>query len=157
MPCWKLFLRKHKQCSIEFFKYARAGVSQLLNYYFSNNWIYVYRSHEEMSLKMIDYIVDEHNIDIDSESLKKVKVLLNIQLYSYDTLSWSLRRLISNYINIFSQGSQLEIYLCKQGFQMEPHSLLKIFYYHFTTLYISETDTIGVWILKSLSFQGCWP
>lgn len=27
-----------------------------------------------MSLKMIDYVVDEHNIDIDSGSLKKVKV-----------------------------------------------------------------------------------
>lgn len=36
----------------------------------------VCRSHEEMSLKMIDYIVDEHNIDIDSEILKKVKVWL---------------------------------------------------------------------------------
>lgn len=27
-----------------------------------------------MSLKMIDYIVDEHNIEIDSEIQKKVKV-----------------------------------------------------------------------------------
>ncbi|KAG8366142.1 hypothetical protein BUALT_Bualt17G0045200 [Buddleja alternifolia] len=33
-------------------------------------------SHEEMSLKMIDYIVDEHNIDIDSESLRKVKEMI---------------------------------------------------------------------------------
>ncbi|KAK6139217.1 hypothetical protein DH2020_027037 [Rehmannia glutinosa] len=33
-------------------------------------------SHEEMSLKMIDYVVDEHSIDIDSESLKKVKELI---------------------------------------------------------------------------------
>ncbi|KAL8519031.1 hypothetical protein ACS0TY_010103 [Phlomoides rotata] len=33
-------------------------------------------SHEEMSLKMIDYIVDEHNIDIESESLKKVKEMI---------------------------------------------------------------------------------
>ncbi|KAL7091666.1 hypothetical protein ACP275_12G119000 [Erythranthe tilingii] len=33
-------------------------------------------SHEEMSLKMIDYVVDEHNIDIDPESLKKVKELI---------------------------------------------------------------------------------
>ncbi|KAL6567820.1 hypothetical protein OROGR_001488 [Orobanche gracilis] len=32
--------------------------------------------HEEMSLKMIDYVVDEHNIDIDSELLKKVKELI---------------------------------------------------------------------------------
>lgn len=27
-----------------------------------------------MSLKMIDYIVDEHGIDIDTDCLKKVKV-----------------------------------------------------------------------------------
>ncbi|XP_057774593.1 uncharacterized protein LOC130993640 isoform X2 [Salvia miltiorrhiza] len=33
-------------------------------------------SHEEMSLKMIDYIVDEHNIDTDSEMLKKVKEMI---------------------------------------------------------------------------------
>ncbi|XP_047953110.1 deoxynucleoside triphosphate triphosphohydrolase SAMHD1 homolog isoform X1 [Salvia hispanica] len=37
-------------------------------------WNDVCRSHEEMSLKMIDYIVDEHNIDIDSDFLKRVKV-----------------------------------------------------------------------------------
>ncbi|KAH7570270.1 hypothetical protein JRO89_XS05G0079400 [Xanthoceras sorbifolium] len=30
-------------------------------------------SHEDMSVKMIDYIVDEHNIEIDSENLKRVK------------------------------------------------------------------------------------
>ena len=33
------------------------------------------RSHEEMSLKMIDHIVDEHNIEIDSDILKKAKVI----------------------------------------------------------------------------------
>ncbi|KAI9169782.1 hypothetical protein LWI28_017605 [Acer negundo] len=33
-------------------------------------------SHEDMSLKMIDYIVDEHNIEIDSENLKKVKEMI---------------------------------------------------------------------------------
>ncbi|KAG9154814.1 hypothetical protein Leryth_020077 [Lithospermum erythrorhizon] len=33
-------------------------------------------SHEEMSLKMIDYMVDEHHIDIDPESLKKVKDMI---------------------------------------------------------------------------------
>ncbi|CAK9137776.1 unnamed protein product [Ilex paraguariensis] len=33
-------------------------------------------SHEEMSLNMIDYIVDDHNIDIDSASLKKVKEMI---------------------------------------------------------------------------------
>ncbi|XP_011086556.1 deoxynucleoside triphosphate triphosphohydrolase SAMHD1 homolog isoform X2 [Sesamum indicum] len=33
-------------------------------------------SHEEMSLKMIDHVVDEHNIDIDSESLKRVKEMI---------------------------------------------------------------------------------
>ncbi|KAH6826762.1 HD domain-containing metal-dependent phosphohydrolase family protein [Perilla frutescens var. hirtella] len=33
-------------------------------------------SHEEMSLKMIDYIVDEHNIDIPSDILKKVKEMI---------------------------------------------------------------------------------
>ncbi|PIN13017.1 Metal-dependent phosphohydrolase [Handroanthus impetiginosus] len=32
--------------------------------------------HEEMSVKMIDYIVDEHNIDIDSDGLKKVKEMI---------------------------------------------------------------------------------
>ncbi|KAL1321275.1 uncharacterized protein [Arachis hypogaea] len=32
-------------------------------------------SHEKMSAKMINYMVDEHNIDIDPELLKKVKGL----------------------------------------------------------------------------------
>lgn len=36
-----------------------------------------------MSLKMIDYIVDEHNIEIDSESLKKVKVWLTDVLFYF--------------------------------------------------------------------------
>lgn len=35
-----------------------------------------------MSAKMSDYIVDEHNIDIDSEILKIVKV----ELYSLNSL-----------------------------------------------------------------------
>ncbi|KAI3696512.1 hypothetical protein L1987_79530 [Smallanthus sonchifolius] len=33
-------------------------------------------NHEDMSLNMIDYMVDEHNIDIDSERLKKVKEMI---------------------------------------------------------------------------------
>ncbi|XP_051121989.1 uncharacterized protein LOC127245266 [Andrographis paniculata] len=33
-------------------------------------------SHEEMSIKMIDYIVDEHNIDFDPNSLKRVKEMI---------------------------------------------------------------------------------
>ncbi|KAK2374535.1 hypothetical protein P8452_47127 [Trifolium repens] len=33
-------------------------------------------SHEEMSEKMIDHIVDEHNIDLDSQLLKKVKEMI---------------------------------------------------------------------------------
>ncbi|KAK9276157.1 hypothetical protein L1049_005688 [Liquidambar formosana] len=33
-------------------------------------------SHEEMSGKMIEHIVEEHNIDIDSERLKKVKEMI---------------------------------------------------------------------------------
>ncbi|KAI9168874.1 hypothetical protein LWI28_003167 [Acer negundo] len=33
-------------------------------------------SHEDMSAKMIDYIADEHNIEIDSESLKRVKEMI---------------------------------------------------------------------------------
>ncbi|XP_050372037.1 uncharacterized protein LOC126789974 isoform X2 [Argentina anserina] len=33
-------------------------------------------SHEDMSVKMIDYIVDEHNIEIDPDELKRVKDLI---------------------------------------------------------------------------------
>ncbi|XP_010242985.1 PREDICTED: deoxynucleoside triphosphate triphosphohydrolase SAMHD1 homolog isoform X2 [Nelumbo nucifera] len=33
-------------------------------------------SHEEMSVRMVDYIVDEHNIEIDSQSLKRVKEMI---------------------------------------------------------------------------------
>lgn len=33
-----------------------------------------YRSHETMSVKIIDHIVNEHHIDIDPEMIKKVKV-----------------------------------------------------------------------------------
>lgn len=32
------------------------------------------RSHEQMSVKMVDHIVDEHHIDIDTETIKEVKV-----------------------------------------------------------------------------------
>ncbi|CAJ2648820.1 unnamed protein product [Trifolium pratense] len=32
------------------------------------------RSHEHMSVNMVDYIVGEHNIDIDSQMLTRVKV-----------------------------------------------------------------------------------
>lgn len=32
------------------------------------------RSHEEMSVRMVDHIVDEHQIEIDPEVLKRVKV-----------------------------------------------------------------------------------
>lgn len=41
----------------------------MLNWY--NNH---YRSHEEMSVEMVDHIVDEHHIDIDVETIKRVKV-----------------------------------------------------------------------------------
>lgn len=34
-----------------------------------------------MSVKMIDYIVDEHNIDIGTERLKKVKVECYLQMF----------------------------------------------------------------------------
>lgn len=34
----------------------------------------LFRSHEQMSVDMVDYIVDEHAIDIDSDTVKKVKV-----------------------------------------------------------------------------------
>ncbi|GMH27636.1 hypothetical protein Nepgr_029479 [Nepenthes gracilis] len=33
-------------------------------------------SHEDMSTRMVDYIVDEHNIDIEYEALKKVKDMI---------------------------------------------------------------------------------
>ncbi|CAM8973543.1 unnamed protein product [Rhodiola kirilowii] len=33
-------------------------------------------SHEEMSVKMVDYIVDEHHIEIDSDTLRKVKDMI---------------------------------------------------------------------------------
>ncbi|KAL6187076.1 hypothetical protein ACLB2K_043191 [Fragaria x ananassa] len=33
-------------------------------------------SHEDMSVRMIDYIVDEHNIEIDSDDLRRVKELI---------------------------------------------------------------------------------
>lgn len=39
-----------------------------------------------MSVRMIDYIVDEHNIEIDSDDLKRVKVSLvsfNIIIFYY--------------------------------------------------------------------------
>lgn len=38
--------------------------------------LFHYRSHELMSVKMVDHIVDEHHIDIDSGMIKRVKVYL---------------------------------------------------------------------------------
>lgn len=32
------------------------------------------RSHEDMSVKMVDHIVNQHHIDIDPEMIKRVKV-----------------------------------------------------------------------------------
>lgn len=40
----------------------------------SNLMLFVSRSHEQMSVDMIDYMVDEHNIEIDPEKIKRVKV-----------------------------------------------------------------------------------
>lgn len=34
----------------------------------------LHRSHEDMSIQMVDHIVDEHNIDVDQEMIKRVKV-----------------------------------------------------------------------------------
>lgn len=53
----------------------------LIRFSYTCNWLLQYmnnicRSHEDMSLKMIDYVVDEHNIDIESDAVKKVKVWL---------------------------------------------------------------------------------
>lgn len=42
---------------------------------------WISRSHQDMSVKMIDYIVDENNIEVDPETLKRVKV--NLLYYEY--------------------------------------------------------------------------
>lgn len=34
----------------------------------------LYRSHEQMSVKMIDYIVDQHHIDIETEMTRRIQV-----------------------------------------------------------------------------------
>ncbi|XP_048322886.2 uncharacterized protein LOC125420336 [Ziziphus jujuba] len=39
----------------------------------SKNW-----SHQDMSVKMIDYIVDENNIEVDPETLKRVKEIITV-------------------------------------------------------------------------------
>lgn len=36
--------------------------------------MFYFRSHEQMSVDMIDHIVDERRIDIDSGTIKRVKV-----------------------------------------------------------------------------------
>lgn len=36
--------------------------------------LFVFRSHEQMSVEMIDHMVDAHNIEIDPERIKRVKV-----------------------------------------------------------------------------------
>lgn len=53
------------------------------------------RSHEEMSLKMIDHIVDEHNIEIDSEILKKAKVTSLLNRHSDISFYFSSSRSVS--------------------------------------------------------------
>jgi len=37
--------------------------------------VLVCRSHELMSINMIDYIVDTHHIDVNAQMLKRVKVI----------------------------------------------------------------------------------
>ena len=44
------------------------------------------RVHEEMSEKMVDHIVDEHNIDIDPGDVKRVKVSISILMLSINGL-----------------------------------------------------------------------
>ncbi|KAI4328246.1 hypothetical protein L6164_020617 [Bauhinia variegata] len=56
----------------------------LLRVLTGSKWMLIFfKSHEDMSVKMIDYIVDQHNIDIDPETLKKVKSLL-LQYWDYN-------------------------------------------------------------------------
>ncbi|XP_068637782.1 uncharacterized protein [Aristolochia californica] len=54
--------------------FEREFLPQVLN---GSEWC-----HEQMSVKMVDYMVDEHNIDMDPDSLKKVKEMI---LASSDT------------------------------------------------------------------------
>nr|XP_018627196.1 deoxynucleoside triphosphate triphosphohydrolase SAMHD1 homolog isoform X2 [Nicotiana tomentosiformis] len=64
-------------------------------------------SHEDMSLKMIDYIVDEHGIDIGSDCLKKVKSFIFSLLWNFildsrvDLLSSSIFGFTLNRIKSF--------------------------------------------------------
>ncbi|KAL2240510.1 UNVERIFIED_CONTAM: Deoxynucleoside triphosphate triphosphohydrolase SAMHD1 [Sesamum indicum] len=59
-------------------------------------------SHELMSVEMVDYIVDEHQIDIDAETMKRVKKSLQslsqkkgFTLNRYEILYWLILMLLS--------------------------------------------------------------
>ncbi|PKI53962.1 hypothetical protein CRG98_025664 [Punica granatum] len=58
--------------------FEKAILPQILH---GSNW-----SHEDMSVRMIDYIVDEHNIDVDSQRLKKVKCVKD-KKFLYDIVA----------------------------------------------------------------------
>ncbi|KAL9323330.1 hypothetical protein ACSQ67_008187 [Phaseolus vulgaris] len=45
-------------------------------------------SHEQMSVDMVDYMVDEHRIDVDSQMIKRVKVKLLLSIFSFPALDF---------------------------------------------------------------------
>lgn len=66
--------RRERTCSwsLCFRKNFLLGFVKILNMFYL---IYeLSRSHEDMSVKMVDHIVNQHHIDIDPQMIKRVKV-----------------------------------------------------------------------------------
>ncbi|RYR04558.1 hypothetical protein Ahy_B06g084313 isoform D [Arachis hypogaea] len=91
-------------------------------------------SHEKMSAKMINYMVDEHNIDIDPELLKKVKDY-SMQLHAQELVArdshdnvWTFRHI---YRDMHNQGNQSATWLQLNGvyLSVERGSLLETLFY----------------------------
>lgn len=64
-----------------------------------------WRSHEDMSYRLVDYIVDEHNIEMDDGMLKKVKV---------DKFSYKLYLLVCFFFLVKWQRRHSFMILCCQ-------------------------------------------
>lgn len=67
-----------------------------------------------MSVEMIDYIVDEHNIEIDSATLKGVKVYYAIWVFTYLTVM-SSGAMFSELLKFDHIGRKMQVFFSNLG------------------------------------------